>query len=121
LSARATLGRMTVEDPRSRGTRQRLTDPAGHSYIVQAARSGYVEWPTYARQGVLSWAAHSGGGWLAHRLWFRGGWSVVVWQGDAIAPKRRTMVKRRYRGQAEAVAAMNELAGTIERSGLSTG
>jgi hypothetical protein len=106
---------MAAEDPKNRGERRRLTDPSGKAYLLQAAPSGYVEWPTYGRQGVIGLVVNSGGGYLANRLIFRGGWTVVVWQGDDVAPKRTTVSKRRYRSQAEATVAMDEAAGLIAR------
>lgn len=97
---------------------RKLTDPAGRSYLLRAARSGSVEWPSMAAQGLVGLAVQSSATWLANRLLFRGGWTVVVWQGDEIAPKRRIVVKRRYRTQALATAALEALAVEIARSGL---
>jgi hypothetical protein len=86
-------------------------------YLLQAARSGYVEWPTYGAQGPVGLVVNSGGGYLVNRLVSRGGWTVVAWQGDKIAPKRRKVSQRRYRTRAEAIVAMDELAASIARSG----
>ena len=110
-------GGMAVEDPRRHGVRRRETAPDGRRYLLQAARSGYVEWPTYGAQGIVGLVVHITGTWLAW-LVHRGGWTVVVWQGDEIAPKRTVVLKRRFRSQAEAVAVMDELATRIARSGL---
>jgi hypothetical protein len=60
---------------------------------------------------------HASSAWLVNRLWFRGGWTLVAWQSDRIAPKRRVVVKGRFRSQAQATAALDELASTIARSG----
>jgi hypothetical protein len=60
---------------------------------------------------------HAAGTGLAG-LMNRGGWTVVVWQGDDIAPKRKVVMKRRFRSPAEAVAVMDEVATRIARSGL---
>ena len=95
--------------------RRRVRDPAGRAYLLQAAPSGYVEWPTYARQGLIGLIVNSGGGYLVNRLIYGGGWSVVIWQGDDIAPKRNTVSKRRYRTRAEATAAFEAAADLIAR------
>ena len=100
-----------------RGIRRRTTDPHGNQYLLQAARSGFVEWSYLTAQGLISWAVHTSATWLVNRLVFRGGWTVVAWQGDDLAPKRRTVLKRRYRTQHAATAALDELAATIARSG----
>jgi hypothetical protein len=34
---------------------RRLTDPAGHQYLLQAARSGFVEWSSTTPQGAIGW------------------------------------------------------------------
>ena len=100
-----------------RGVRRRTTDPDGKKYLLQAARSGFVEWSHLTAQGPIGWALHTSTTWLVNRLVFRGGWTVVAWQGDDLAPKRRTVLKRRYRNREAATAALDELAATIARSG----
>lgn len=57
------------------------------------------------------------GTWLVNRLIFRRGWTVVAWQGDNLAPKRTKVLKRRFRDPQAAVAALDDLAATIARSG----
>jgi hypothetical protein len=106
---------MAAEDSKRRGVRRTVRDPAGRAYIVQAAPTGYVEWPTYGRQGVIGLVVNSGGGYLVNRLIYGGGWSMVIWQGDDTAPKRNKVVKRRYRTPAEATAAVDEAADLIAR------
>ena len=101
-----------------RGQRRNLTDPAGTTYLAQAARSGFIQWPLGGAQGPMGWAVHTIATFLVNRLVFSGGWTVVVWQGDDIAPKRRTVVKRRYRTATAAIEALNDLAVTIVRYGL---
>jgi hypothetical protein len=56
--------------------------------------------------------------WLLNRLVFRSGWTLVVWQGDWIARKRTTVVKRRYSTREEAIQAWENLTAAIARSGL---
>ena len=102
-------------DTHKRGVRRRRTDPYGKTYLLQAARSGFVEWSYLTAQGPIGWALHTSTTWLANRLVFRGGWTVVAWQGDDLAPKRRTVLKRRYRNQEAAIAALDELAANIAR------
>jgi hypothetical protein len=109
---------MAVPQPGGRrGVRRKLTDPSGNTYLVQAARSGFVEWSRGGYQGLPGFVVHTSVTWLVNRLVFAGGWTVVVWKGDQIAPKRNTVWKRRYRSQAEAVAALENVAATIARSG----
>ena len=48
---------------------------------------------------------------------FRRGWTVTVWKGDWIAPKRTTVLKRRYPTDSAAVAAVHELEAVIRESG----
>ena len=108
--------KVPIDTPK-RGVRRRTTDPHGKNYLLQAARSGFVEWSYLTAQGPIGWALHTSTTWLVNRLVFRGGWTVVAWQGDDLAPKRRTVLKRRYRNQEAAIAALDELAATIARSG----
>ena len=91
------------------GAHRKLKDPAGKAYVVQAARSGFVAWSRGGAQGPVGWVVHTIGTGLVNRL---------VWQGDDIAPKRTKVWKRRYRTQAAAVEAVEDLAATIARSGL---
>jgi hypothetical protein len=108
---------MVEEQRTSRGIRRRVTAPSGQTYLGQVARSGFVEWSYLFPQSALGWAVHECSTWLANRLIYRGGWTVVVWQSDDIAPKRKVVVKRRFGTYSAAVAALEELAWTIERSG----
>lgn len=94
------------------GAHRKLKDPAGKAYVVQAARSGFVAWSRGGAQGPMGWVVHRIGTGLVNRLVFRGGWTVVVWQGDDIAPKRTRLWKQRYRTQAAAVDAVEDLAAT---------
>ena len=71
--------------------RRTLTDPAVRTYLAQVARSGYVEWSRLGPQPPMGFVVHTVATFLVNRLVFWGGWTVVVWQGDAIAPKRRTV------------------------------
>jgi hypothetical protein len=73
-----------------------------------------VEWSYLTAQGPIGWAVHVFTTRVVNRLLFQGGWTVVVWRGDDLAPKRRTVVKRRYPTRPAAVEALDELA----RSGL---
>src|SRR6478672_11555407 len=108
----------SVETPgKKTGVRRRLTGRGGETYLLQAARSGFVQWSYLAPQSVAGWVLHSGGTALVNRLVFRGGWTVVVWQGDEFAPMRRTVLKRRYRTRQEALAGLEDLAVTINLSG----
>jgi hypothetical protein len=100
-----------------RGVRREVAGPDGQSYLVQAAPSGFVQWSPGGAQGPVGFVVHTAVTWLLHRLVFRGGWTVVAWQGDWVARKRTTVVKRRYPDQASALAAWEHLASTIPRSG----
>ena len=102
---------------RRRGVRRELTDPDGRTYLLQAAPSGYVQWSRGSDQGPVGLVVHTVVTWLLNRLVFRGGWTLVAWQGDWIARKRTTVVKRRYPTQAQAMEAWEALAATIVRSG----
>ena len=97
--------------------RRTLTDPAGKTYLAQVARSGYVEWSRLGPQPPMGFVVHTVATFLVNRLVFWGGWTVVVWQGDAIAPKRRTVWKRRYRTEQLALDALDQLAVTIPLMG----
>ncbi len=100
-----------------RGVRRELTDPDGRTYMVQAAPSGYVQWSRGGAQGPVGFVVHTVVTWLLNRLVFRGGWTLTAWQGDWIARKRTTVVKRRYPTHAQAIEAWEDLAATIVRSG----
>jgi hypothetical protein len=107
-----------AENPRTdRGVRRAVTGPDGQAYLVQAAPSGFVQWSSGAAQGPVGFVAHTVVTWVLHRLVFRGGWTVVAWQGDQVARMRSTVAKHRYPDQASAVAAWEELASAIARSG----
>ena len=111
---------MTTEGERSshgRGVRRELKDPNSLTYMLQAAPSGYVQWSRGGYQGPVGLLVHTVVTWLVNRLVFRGGWTLVAWQGDWIARKRTTVVKRRYPTQAQAIEAWEDLAATIVRSG----
>lgn len=94
----------------------RVTGPSGRSHLLQAAPSGYVEWPTYAQQTIGAFVVHGLGMRLA-RLAFRGGWTPTVWRGDDIAPKREKVRKVRYGSAADAIAALEALAEEIDSAG----
>jgi hypothetical protein len=100
-----------------RGVRKEVTDPAGRTYLVQAAPSGFVQWSRGGHQPPVGFLAHTVVTWLLNRLVFRGGWTLVAWHGDWIARKRTRVAKQRYRTQAEAIEAWQELTATIVRSG----
>jgi hypothetical protein len=100
----------------ARGMRRRVTDPTGQQYLLQAAPSGYVEWPTYAAQTLVAFLAHTVGTTVARWI-FRGGWTLTVWQGDAIAPKRRKLHNARHRTAECAIDAFEELVAEIEHAG----
>jgi hypothetical protein len=109
---------MTVEHPVGpRGVRRSVTDPAGKTYLVQVAPSGFVQWSRGGAQGAVGFVVHTIGTWLVNRLVFWGGWSVVVYQGDEIAPQRRKLQTRRYRTKDAAVEAAKDLETTIARIG----
>jgi len=97
---------------RSGGIRRTVTGPAGERYLLQAAPSGWVEWPG-RYQPASGAAAHLLVMAVLHRVVFRGGWTVVLWRGDRIAPKRTTVLKRRYPDEYSAVAVLEELARTL--------
>jgi len=99
------------------GVRRRLTGRGGETYLLQAARSGFVQWSSLAPQSIGGWVLHCTGTALVNRLVFWGGWTVVVWQGDEFAPMRRTVRKRRFRTRQEALAGLQDLAVTIELTG----
>jgi hypothetical protein len=94
-----------------------VTDPSGETYLVQVARSGFVQWSRGGVQGPVEWVVHTVGTWLVNRLIFWGGWSVVVYRGDEIAPRREKILTRRYRNKEQAVEAMKDLQITISRVG----
>jgi hypothetical protein len=96
------------------GVRRRLAGPGGETYLLQAARSGFVQWSYLAPQSIAGWLLHTAGTALVNRLVFWGGWTVVVWQGDEFAPMRRTVCKRRYRTRQDALAGLEDLAVTIQ-------
>jgi hypothetical protein len=96
-----------------RGEQRRVTDPAGHRHVLQAARSGHVDWPVYGAQTALGLLVQSVGTAVVHRLIFRGDWRVTAWRGDAIAPKRTRVSTSRYRTEAAAVEALDILAAEI--------
>lgn len=100
-----------------RGFRQRVTGPSGKTYLVQVAPSGFVQWSRGGMQGPIEWLVHAVGTTLVNRLVFWGGWSVVVWEGDEIAPQRKKMLTRRYRSKQEATEALESLVVSIPRIG----
>jgi hypothetical protein len=100
------------------GVRRRVTDPGGTTYLLQAVPSGSVEWPVYAAQSLLAWLVQTVATTVVHRLVFRGGWTVLAWQSDVYAPKRRRVHKERFADEAEAQAALERLAGTAAGAGL---
>jgi hypothetical protein len=108
---------MVMEAQRPRAMRRRTTSPSGKTYLVYAARSGFVEWSYLTAQSPFGWAVHTSTTWLVNRLIFGGGWTVVMWEGDALAPKRKIVLKRRYRTHSAALAALDDLARTTARSG----
>jgi hypothetical protein len=101
--------------------RRDVVAPDGRTYLVQAAPSGFVQWSRGGVQGPLDFLVHTAVSRLLHRLVFRGGWTLVVWQGDRVAPMRTRVVKRRYPDEATALEAWEELAATVARSGLPSG
>jgi hypothetical protein len=103
---------------RNRSIRRSVGGPDGSGYVLQAAPSGFIEWSPAGYQPLIGWFGHVVGTTLVNRLVFRGLWTLVVWRGDAIAPKRTTVHKQRYRTRAEATAALEDLARTIPRRGL---
>jgi hypothetical protein len=105
----------------SRGVQREVAAPDGRTYLVQVVPSGYVEWSPGAAQGPVGLVGHTVVTWLLHRLAFRGGWTVVAWQRDRFAPKRTRVVRHRYRDRTRALAAYEELASTIARSGPPSG
>jgi hypothetical protein len=100
-----------------RGFRRKVTGPSGKTYLVQVAPSGFVQWSRGGVQGPVEWLIHALGTTLVNRLVFRGGWSVVVWEGDDMAPQRKKILTRRYRSEQEATEALEHLALTISRTG----
>ena len=100
----------SVDKTGDHGVRRRMPGPYGSTYLLQAAPSGFVEWSYLTAQGPFGWATHVLSTRVVNRLIFQGGWTVVVWRGDDLAPKRRTVSKRRYPTRLAAVAALDELA-----------
>jgi hypothetical protein len=100
-----------------RGVRLPVTDPAGKKYLVQVARSGFVQWSRGGVQGPVEWVVHTVVTWLVNRLIFWGGWSVVVYRGDELGPQREKILTRRYRTKEAAVEAMKDLEIIIARVG----
>jgi hypothetical protein len=100
-----------------RGVRRPVTDPSGKTYLVQVARSGFVQWSRGGAQGPLEWVVHTVGTRLVNWLIFWGGWSVVVYRGDEIAPQREKLLTRRYRNKEQAIEAMKDLEIMISRVG----
>jgi hypothetical protein len=109
---------MTTTKDASRGTYERVTDPAGTTYLLHAVRSGYLGFSVYMPQGPLELLIQTCGAKVVNRLVFRGGWTVLAWRSDAYAPKRERVHKERYGSQAEALAAFGRLAATIRGRGL---
>ena len=100
-----------------RGVRREVEGPDGLTFLVQAAPSGLVPWSRGTPQGPVGFVVHTVATWLLYRLVFRGGWTVVAWRGDWVARRRTTVVKRRYPDRAGALAAWEDLASTIARTG----
>jgi len=101
-----------------RGRYWRVTDPAGRAHLIQAAPTGTMSWSVHMPQGPIGWLGHAVGTRLINVLIFRRGWTVVVWQGDAIAPKRTRSLKHRHPTMDAAVAEAEQLAREIPGSGV---
>ena len=97
--------------------RLNVPDPAGGTYLLQAAPSGYVQWSRGGYQGPIGWIVHEVGSKVVNRMIFRGGWTVTVWKGDRIAPRRTTVIKRRFPTDTAAIAAVHEVEAVIKESG----
>jgi hypothetical protein len=109
---------MTTMSTSGQGVRSRVADPDGTTHLLHAVPSGTLVWPVYAVQTPLAWVVETVGTKIVHRLVFRRGWTVLAWRSDALAPKRQRVYKQRYPGEAQALAALERLAGTISASGL---